>query len=304
MESLFDFDFEPVVISDGEVEEMWNLIQLEMKKEGNYYIERRIIEKFGLQKYQESFVKKGYMTLRHDQYSAVRSQLVYHTLNEILEEFEEQVERFLENPSRDYKGSASFLLNLPCDMAPTIEESQKIKGKAYELMKPYSKRIAIELGVDFYTKNILTNSNKMNCFSDKAYKTHFLPFFYDLVIPITDYDEMYDLLKNHSFVVGRSDSFMYGRTPYLQVEKPSFTDLDIAVLCQTTDKKIINHILERCGKSIGGRRNINDNNFSGLLFPPTFSYQDYINSLTMDDAAKIIEDIERLERLHGKKEVA
>ncbi|MEK5217762.1 hypothetical protein [Psychrobacillus sp. FSL H8-0487] len=304
MESLFDFDFEPVVISDEEVEEMWSLLQLEMKKEGNYFTERKFIEKLGLQKYQESFVKKGYMTLRHDQYSAVRSHLIYHTLDEILDEFEEKVERFLENPSSDYRGSASFLLELPCDMAPTIDESQKIKGEAYELMKPFSKRIAIELGVDYYTKNILTSDYKMNCFSDKAYKTHFLPFFYDLVIPITDYDEMYDLLKNHSFVVGRNDHFMYGTTPYLKVEKPMFSDLDIAVLCQTTDKKIINHILRRVGKSMGGRSNINDNNFSGLLFAPTFSYQDYVNSLTMDDSVKIFDDIERLNRLHGKKEVA
>lgn len=300
MESLFDFDFEPIIISDAEVEEMWNLFRVEMKKTGNYYNEGKIIEKLGLQKYQESFVKKGYMTLKNDRFYADRTKLFYHTIDEILEEFEEKVERFLENPPSDYKGSASWLLDLPCDMAPTIEESQSLKRQIYEAIKPFSKRIAMELGVEYFISNPGGRGTQMNCYKDKAYKKHFLPFFYELVISISDYDEMYKMIHNYSFVVGRRDWFTPIGAPVLEVEKPTLTDLDIAVLCQTTDKKVIDLVLEYCGKCMGGNPKINEDS-SGLLFPPTFTYRDYINSLSIDDAAKIIEDTERLALLHGKK---
>ena len=301
-ESLFDFEFEPQVFSDTEVEEMWNLFRVEMKKNGNYYNEAKIAIEIGITKYLEEFVSRGYMKHRvgsSSGYMADRNLLLYHTVEEVLEEFEEQVEEFLKNPSSDYRGSASFLLNLPCDMAPTVAESQKLKKDIYEAIKPLSKRIAIELGLDYYLAH--PKSTQMNAFSDKAYKKHFLPFFYDLVIPITDYDEMNHLLRNHSFVVGRGDWFSSYGPPVLLVEKPMLSDLEIAVLCQTTDKKVIKEILTHCGKSMGGGYNTLKPRLDGLLFPPSFTYQDYLDSITIEDAAKIIANVERLERLHGKK---
>lgn len=299
MSSLFDFDFEEQVISDTEVEEVWELFRLEMKNGGNYYNEKFIVEKCGLQKYVDAFVKKDYMKYSNDKnrtYSADRSKLIYHTVDEILEEFEGLAEEFIKNPSSDYKGSASWLLKLPCDMAPTIKESQKLKGQIYDAIRPISKRIAIELGVDYYLSNPGAKGTKMDVFSDKAYKKVFLPYFIELATSITDYDELYDLLKNHSFVVGRDDWFSYVTTPRLRIEKPTFSDLDIAVLCQTSDVKVIKDVLAHCGKSMGGTITNNPK----LIYPPTYTYQDYISSLTIEDCANIIEDVNRLRRLYDR----
>jgi hypothetical protein len=296
MVSLFDFDVEVLSYSEEEIAEKWEMFTQSMKKRGNYHNEGSVMKELGIQSFQESFVEHGYMTYKGDRYHADRTKLVYHTVDEVLEEFDEIVEALLANPysNNTFKGGAGWLLPMPCNLSHSIEIHRQMQQKIYEAIKPYKKRVAMTLGLDYYLANPNARGTKMNIFTEKAYKRQFIPFFIELVKPITDYDEMNDLLRNHIFCFGRRDWF-FGNVAYQNLGAPTFTDLQIAVLCQTEDTVIILEILSHCGGSYG-----HGDTSKKILYPPTFTHQDYLDSLTDEDIGNIFDDMERLNRFSGE----
>lgn len=301
--SLFDFAYEQVTYSEEEIQEAFALLVQRKKEKGNYYglsnLEIDDIEKF-FPIFEERKWLKGQQVRR--------DLLDYHTVDEVIEKIEDYVDKLLGCIDKGevinwyehtWKHWDSYI---PLDMSENPTLSRQLKSQVYKLTEIYSKEIALKLGLKHYMENPKSRSSEMNAFSSKGYQKHFIPYLEQEIVNITDYEEMKKFFDCY-FLVGRRDDFHksysnYKVIPYPLFERITLNELEIVTLCQADKsnvKTVLKTMLKHMGKSSCGNAGLQ---YKTVRYTSTFTYQDYLNSLTSEDIVLILEDIQRIESLH------
>lgn len=303
--TLFDFEINKVPISEEEITEAFQLLVQRVKAKGNYYgfngVFLNDVKKYFYVFEERGWIKKG----------QIRSDLIdYHTVEEIMEQCEEHIERLLQQPHDTINFSEdtwrTFSKFMPCRFHKDEQVSQSIRRKLYKMQKPLLKRVAITLGLKHYLDCEKSRGSVMNAFSHKAYEKYLIPYLTSQIININDFDKMKDLFDNY-FLVGRRDMFMDRSsvkvTPYAQYERVNLNDLQIAALCEANEKnahEVLKLVLKHAGKSTASRDTLLKNDNYSVVYTTNYTHTDYINSLTADDCTLIFDDVMRLKRLHSK----
>ena len=301
--SLFDYDFDPVVYTDDEIQEAFALLIQRIKEKGNYY-GLNGIETEDIKKYFPEFEKKRWL----DGNQVRRDLIDYHTIEEVVEKIEDYVYELIERIDAEeiinwyedtWRAWSKFV---PCSMNVDNNKSQIMKKVISNKTRCYSKKIALKLGLKHYIENPSSRGTMMNVFNHKGYKKHFIPYLEKEIVKINDFDEMQKFFDCY-FLAGRRDQLWssgssFKTPPYPEYTKLSLNELQIASLCETDEsnyKEVLGMILKHIGCSSAGRsvKNLK------LGHSPTFTYQDYIQSLTDEDMLLIFDDLQRLEKLHG-----
>lgn len=303
--SLFDFSFEAVTYTDEEIQEAFALLVQRIKQKGNYYGLNVKID--DIKKYIPAFEDRKWLTGKQVR----RDLLDYHTVEDVIENIENYIDELIQ------RIDAGEIINwyedtwrtwnefVPCSMAVDTKESQQLKSRIWKSTAVFSKKIALKLGLKHYAENPSSRGSVMNAFNSKGYKKHFIPYLESEVLKINDFDEMKEFFDCY-FLAGRRDQLWssdssFKVAPYPEYTKLHLNELAIASLCETDEsnfKEVLKMILKHTGISCAGRSSIEQQT---VRYSPTFTYRDYINSLTNEDLALIFDDIQRLSSLHGKE---
>jgi hypothetical protein len=304
------FDFEPVTYTEEEIQEAFALLVQRVKEKGNYF-SLSGVEISDIKKYFQEFNDRNWLSNL-----GVRRDLIhYHTVDEIVETIEDYVVHLLD---RIDDGEVvnwnevtwrTWNKYVPCVMDIDNEKSQKMKMDIWKQTQVFSKKIALKLGLKHYMENPISRGTKTYNFNSKGFKKHLIPYLEQKVAKINDFDEMKEFF-NCYFLAGRRDQILnipkgssYKTTPHPFYVQITVTDLDIVALCETDKsnvKAVLSLVLQHVGSSYAGYKSIKHKH-KRVQCTPTFTYQDYIQSLSSEDTLLIYEDIQRLNRLHGKQ---
>lgn len=296
--TLFDFDF----TDEGEttyeqVEQAFKEVQEISKSRGNpYFMGLTSIEAKTRMLFPE-FEKAGWIKLRGSGFEILEDYLVYHTVEELINDYRIKSEALLNKPKVCWYGD---FLSLRNHHRPIRFASEDDRELYHDEKSKVTKEYALKLGLDHFMNVPSSRGMKMSGnFSTAWSKENVLPIIAEKVIAITDIEEMDDYFRRHVFFYGRRDFDKKGYNkdykipPYPEYRSFSPTEFDLACLCQADDQKTVQLIFDYMGCAYGGIRN------KEIIYPPGWSKEVYEDSLTAEDKEVIRLDKERLERLHN-----
>lgn len=303
--NLFDFDFSESneeMFSDEKVMEKFNQLQEIFKERRNgHFVTVKSLPR-DLFVYLEEFKKRGWIE-RHenavigpgidipDQY------LIYSTADELVDEYREKMNKALSDPDVSWHYTILPIINSAA--RPVRWKNEKVKAEVSRRKREINKKAATELGLKHFIEVPSSRGIKMNPFGSKWSRKHVLPKVAEYVIPITDFEEMYNFFHEHAFFFGRRDwDWNDSTTPaYPEFKKLLPSLFDIACLCEAGDEKTIKLILDYAGCTYGGFKYKNPD--ITYVYPDGWSMERYAETLTAEDKKVIEEDQERLKRLHS-----
>lgn len=310
--TLFDFEFEPqaqapqVVLSDEELEIAFEELREHIKSLGNRTNSATHVETFisenNLHDYVPYFKEKKWLSSYGDIAPLFRK---YHTIQELydlIDDYYYSLNQYIDagntiNWHKDTWRAISDLL--PKNLAPLFEDTKKIKEKLFVITDEWEKITAIKLGWKHYSTCDESRGSKMEKFWAKPYHKHFIPYIIKMVGEINDFDEMKSLFSK-PILMGRWDWWNDKFPPRPLVEKLTLTPLEIACLCEaneTNAKEIVKTIFLNCGG--GSRGSAIDRKDVDEI--PTFTWEDYQESLSESDMLSLIDDVERLKSIVSPK---
>lgn len=294
--TLFDFEEDVQDLTETKIQEMFVLLQQDFKKTNNPFRKsiKYLPEKLKL--YLQYFEDKGWIKIEMGTSVQIIDEYVdWHTPEEVVDTYQEQMETLLLSPNICWYTDVLQLRNFH---GPIRFRSNEDRERWYELKKEITKQASIQLGLNHFLNVPSSRGPKMSSLSSWA-KKHVLPIIAEHVISISDYDEMENFFREHSFFFGRRD-WDWGKSTFPLAPYPVFksfspTEFKIACFCEAQDQKTVALILEYMGYASGGGIHKDRK----VIFPKGWSMEKYNDSLTADDIDLIYSDIERLDRLHN-----
>lgn len=301
--TLFDFDFTEAnneILSKERVSEQFAVLQKLFKKRRNsYFMGLNELPKDMLI-YIDEFEKMGWIERRNGGINILNPYLDYHTVDEVVDEFKTMVDHALNQPDVSWYENVLPVVNHGA--IPIRVKDEETKKQMYRQQKEIIKEATKKLGLKHFLQVPSSRGHKMNPFSSKWSRQHVLPTVIQYVKTITDYDEMESFFNNHVFFFGRRD-WNFGKStipipPYPEFKRLTPGYFDIACLCEATDDKTIELILEYSGVVFGYSER--ENGQLKYIYPQGWSMERYESTLTDEDKKLIEEDQERLKKLHSR----
>lgn len=299
---LFDFDFTETneeVFSDDKVLEKFRQLQQAFKEKQNAYNMQMEEMPKDVIMYLDEFLNRGWIEKRSSSGINIPDEhLTYHTADELIKEYEDTMNRVLSRPVANWYNHVLPVMNF--NSSPIRWKNDNVREEVSKAKKEINKKAAQTLGLKHFLEVPESRGSRMKCLDSKWEKKHVIPKIADLVIEITDFDEMEDLFRNHAFFCGRRD-WTWGKStipiaPYPEFKRLMPTVFDIACLCEAEDEKTVQLILEYAGCAFGYFERLNPN--MKYVYPDGWSMKEYEATLTFEDIELLIEDRERLKRLH------
>lgn len=159
-----------------------------------------------------------------------REFLDYHTPEEAIENYQIVIESLL---NRDKKCWYKDFLSARNNAGPCEFKTEEDRERFSKMKKEVTKEAAITLGLDHFMNVPSSRGHKMNQFDSKWEKKHVIPMIAEKIIPMTDYDDVEEFFKTHSFFCGRRD-WTWSKSPtptppYPEYKTVSLSEFDIGV---------------------------------------------------------------------------
>ncbi|MFD1362768.1 hypothetical protein [Lentibacillus salinarum] len=301
---LFDFDFtesNAEMFSDEKVLEKFKQLQQAFKEKQNAYNMRLEEMPKDLIMYLDEFQKRGWTEKEFGSGINIPDEyLDYHTADELIKEYEEAMNRVLNRPDTNWYNHVLPVMN--GKSSPIRWQNKKVRQEVSRAKHEINKKAAQTLGLKHFLEVPESRGKRMKCLDSKWEKKYVIPKIAELVMEITDFDEMEDLFRNHAFFCGRQD-WTFGQStvpiaPYPEFKRLMPTVFETACLCEAEDEKTIKLILDYMGCATGNLERMNPN--IKYIYPDGWSMNKYEATLTDEDIERIIDDQERLKRLHSR----
>lgn len=303
--SLFDFDFTEAnkdMFTSKKISEQFAVLQKLFKERKNSYCMNISDLPRDMIVYIDEFEKEGWIERHNGGAINIKDEyLIYHTPEEVIEEYRQVIDSVLARPSYSWYEDILPVVNF--GPMPIRFKSDEERNLIYKLRKEVVKETTIKLGLKHFIEVPSSRGHKMNPFPSKWARKYVLPMIAELVIPITDYDEMENFFNAHVFFMGRRDwdrdgyRSDYKIPPYPEFKKLCPGSFDIACLCEAKDEKTVELVLDYSGSSYGYTEKVRDDLI--YLYPQGWSMERYQSSLTNTDKELIKQDQERLKKLHS-----
>ncbi|MFD1363144.1 hypothetical protein [Lentibacillus salinarum] len=302
---LFDFDFtesNEEMFSDERVLEKFHQLQQAFKEKQNAYNMRLEEMPKDIIMYLDEFQKRGWIEKRHTSGINIPDDyLAYHTADELIEEYQDAMNRVLDRPGINWYNHVLPIMN--GKSSPIRWKNKKVRQEVSQAKHEINKKAAQTLGLKHFLEVPESRGKRMKCLDSKWERKHVIPKIAEIVLEITDFDEMEDLFRNHAFFCGRRD-WTWGKStipiaPYPEFKRLMPNVFDIACLCEAEDEKTVQLILDYAGCAFGNFERLNPD--IGYIYPDGWSMKAYEATLTFEDIELLIEDKERLRRLHNRE---
>lgn len=295
-ETLFSFEVEKTPVTTEELKN-WKesvsqifllrgnpvrLSRMELLSSGLSEKAIRELSEYGVLEISQSSEKVALYALKDDCYS-------YYGVDEVLDALEEEIHQLLITDGKPFYESFQ-ILNFHTWKYPykrTRANEEYYQTRTAEMMKSF----ALTLGLEHFLSVPKSRGTKMNRFNSSFAKKETIPKIAEDIIPMTTYDEIKAYFDRHAVFAGRRGSVPY--PDYLTVRT---SPLILAALVEAKDVKTIALILSYTG---GGWARGDESKYQ-LIYPDGWSYERYMESLTLEDIGLIVDDTERLKRLWGK----
>ncbi|MGN4128104.1 hypothetical protein ACMGD3_24320 [Lysinibacillus sphaericus] len=307
--TIYDFlkeetPVEETTLTKEEIEAAFNELLLLLKSNGNPYTQESFIKLDKFQKYIPSFRRLGWLVSSGNKEVVMPSLLNFHTVDEVVRIIHEYVQSLyirIDNGETIHWYEDTWWAwdqLKPKRLTPSYEADMKISREIQVHVNNMEKDLAIYLGWTHYKEVEKSRGSKSACFKHKAYKKHFLPYFKEQVLCINNYDEMEIFLKQ-DFLMGRWDWWSdkhFRLPPRPNVERLCLSALEIACLAEADETNVDEIIKTVLAYScISSKLNCSREN---VVTTPTFTWEDFDNSLTESDHDYLLSDTLRVMNMY------
>lgn len=300
--TLFDFDFSQEndeQYSEEKIKEMFAIVQEYSKQKGNgYYLSIESLPRNVLP-YIDTFLESGWIERRGSGINIKDTFLLYHTVDEIIEEFRQCMEAAFKTDKMLWYKDVLPIINYSIRVVRFRSEQEK--KECYQKKEKVIKDYAMRLGLQYFKENQCPDAvgYKTTTFSKKS-------FFYKNVLPtivsdvkrLSTYEEVETYFKDRIFFIGRNDGdkkFKLPPFPEYKAFVPHY--LLTACLAEAEEEQDIIMLLEYCGQCLYGNQ---DSLYHKAVYPKGWSFERYYATLTDEDKRVLMEERERLMGLHGR----
>jgi hypothetical protein len=304
--NLFDFDFSDEnngMMTEQRIAEQFKVLQGLFKDRMNAHFMAISDLPANMKVYIDEFEKRGWIVRRGYGVNIPDEHLLYHTPEEIINEFKERVDTVISQSNISWYEDVLPVIN--SGSMPLRYKNESVREQINQMRYEVIKETAFKFGLKHFIEVPSSRGHKMNPISSKWAKKNVLPLIAELVIPITDFDDMKNFFRTSVFFMGRRDwdrsgyAKNYDIPPYPEFRRLSPSYFELACLCEAVSMEHVKLILDYSGSIFGHHEK--EAKKLKYIYPEGWSYKKYEESLTEKDKEIIAKDKERLKRLHSHK---